>query len=227
MTGLAATCAFGFIISHYAAAIAQNLPVKIPGQEAALSAPVAPQRAPVPPPAPAPAPVQAPAVAAALVSPVPSTASSASKLPLPEIPTKPVPTSTSSKTIGLSPQDILAGIIEDYTYNPASKRDPFLPYESIAPVGDGGSMLGPLFPLQRFDIDQLKLVGVIWDVKNPKAMILDPSGTGYVVRVNERIGRNSGYIARIRESELVIVETFKGSDGNVSYTTKLMKLANQ
>ncbi len=116
----------------------------------------------------------------------------------------------------------LSGIIEDYTYDPRGKRDPFLPFERPP---SSSVLLGPLWPLQRFDLDQLKLVGIIWDVKSPKAMILDPSGKGYVVKVNERIGRNNGYIARIREGEIIIVESVTGVDGKLNYTTKLMKLS--
>jgi len=122
------------------------------------------------------------------------------------------------------PSDLLSGIIEDYTYNPANRRDPFLPYESI---NSDGSVLGPLFPLQKFDVDQLKLIGIIWDVKSPKAMILDPTGKGYVVKANERVGRHSGYIAKIRENEIVIVEMFKGSNGVSSYVTKFLRLSNE
>jgi len=115
----------------------------------------------------------------------------------------------------------LSDIIEDYNYNARDKRDPFQPFEH--PKGVGG-IVGPLWPLQAFDLDQLHLVGIIWDVKSPKAMITDPTGKGYVVRVNERIGRNNGYIARIREGEIVVVESITNLEGKLSYTTKLLKL---
>jgi type IV pilus assembly protein PilP len=124
-----------------------------------------------------------------------------------------------AKTNGKYPS-ALADVLEDFNYSPVGKRDPFQPYER--PLA--GAMQGPLWPLQRFDLDQLKLVGIIWDVRDPKAMILDPSGKGYVVKVNERIGRNNGYIARIREGEIIVVESATGLDGKLVYTTKLMKL---
>jgi type IV pilus assembly protein PilP len=119
--------------------------------------------------------------------------------------------------------DLLVGIIEDYNYTPAGKRDPFTPFERSTNT----TTMGPIWPLQKYDLEQLKLVGVIWEVKIPKAMILDPSGHGYVVTVNERIGRNNGYIARIREGEIVVVENILGSDGKATYVTKLMKLNPQ
>jgi type IV pilus assembly protein PilP len=130
---------------------------------------------------------------------------------------------TSSGTGESKIPELLSGIIEDYTYNPAGKRDPFTPIEK----SNGSAMAGPIWPLQRYDLEQLKLVGIIWEVKIPKAMIMDPTGHGYVVTVNERIGRNNGYIARIREGEIVVVENIIGSDGKSAYVTKLMKLHPQ
>jgi type IV pilus assembly protein PilP len=127
--------------------------------------------------------------------------------------------------LGLSnKKNPLADIIEDYNYSPRDKRDPFQPFEH--PKGAGG-IVGPLWPLQGFDLDQLHLVGIIWDVRNPKAMITDPTGKGYVVRVNERIGRNNGYIARIREGEIVVVESITNLEGKLNYTTKILKLQSE
>ncbi|MBK9293202.1 MAG: pilus assembly protein PilP [Oligoflexia bacterium] len=118
----------------------------------------------------------------------------------------------------------LAGIIENYSYNPSGRKDPFLPYQLKDVVGD---TYGPELPLQKYDLDQLRLVGVIWDVANPKAMIMDASQKGHVVKVNDRIGRNNGYVARIREGEIVVVESFKGLDGKTMYQTQVMKLSSE
>jgi type IV pilus assembly protein PilP len=119
--------------------------------------------------------------------------------------------------------ELLVGIIEDYNYSASGKRDPFTPFERASSTAP----MGPIWPLQKYDLEQLKLVGVIWEVKTPKAMILDPSGHGYVVTINERVGRNNGYIARIREGEIVVVENILGVDGKSSYVTKIMKLHPQ
>lgn len=120
--------------------------------------------------------------------------------------------------------DLLVGIIEDFNYMPQGKRDPFQPIESLRFSGD---LLGPTFPLQKFDLDQLRLIGIIWNVRMPKAMILDPAGKGYIVKLKERIGRNNGYIARIREGEIVVVESIMDTDGRFKYTSKIIKLATQ
>lgn len=122
-------------------------------------------------------------------------------------------------------KSLLTGIIEEFTYDPKGKRDPFKPYSSSGGKQVIAKDLGPLFELQKFDLDQLKLIGVIWDNRNPKAMILDPSGKGHIVRRNERLGKNNGYIHTIREGELVVVESFTANDGRTSYQTKLIKLS--
>ncbi len=120
---------------------------------------------------------------------------------------------------------ILQGIFEDYRYEPTGKRDPFL---SFTAPKSSEKECGPFEDcdtgaLQRFDLDQLKLVGIIWDVKTPKAMFIDPSSKTHIVSEQDKIGRNNGYIAEIREGELVVIEKFYNL-GRFTYQTKVLKL---
>jgi type IV pilus assembly protein PilP len=122
---------------------------------------------------------------------------------------------------------ILQGIFEDYKYDPIGKRDPFLPYNAPAAVSDCGPFEEcDSNALERFDLDQLKLVGIIWDVKQPKAMFVDPSNKTHVVGEQEKVGRNNGYIAEIREGELVIIEKFYNL-GRFTYQTRVLKLQRE
>jgi type IV pilus assembly protein PilP len=63
-----------------------------------------------------------------------------------------------------------------------------------------------LSPLQRYEVGQLKLVGVIWDVKEPNAMVEDSAGLGYVVRIGTPIGSNEGKVKAIQPAKIVIEE---------------------
>lgn len=119
------------------------------------------------------------------------------------------------------PVDLLEGIIEKFTYDPVNKRDPFLPFSP--PKKAENPDFGPVLPLQRFDLEQLQIVGIIWDVAEPKALVVDPQGNTTIVTMNERIGRNNGYVAAIREGEVVIVEAFDNA-GNISYRTKVLRM---
>ncbi len=89
-----------------------------------------------------------------------------------------------------------------------------------------GKSVGPLMYLQRFELDQLELVGIIWDVSRPKAMIKDPNGTLHVVEANSKVGRNNGYVAVIREGEIVVVEPIE-DEGKTSYTTRVVSIGRK
>lgn len=65
-----------------------------------------------------------------------------------------------------------------------------------------------LSPLEKYELGQLKLVAVIWDVKEPRAMVEDSVGLGYTVKVGTPIGPNEGKVKAINPGEIVIVEIF-------------------
>ncbi len=120
---------------------------------------------------------------------------------------------------------ILLKSLRTYDYDPKNKRDPFQPYYGQLELLPGKSV-GPLMYLQRFELDQLELVGIIWDVSRPKAMIKDPNGTLHVVEANSKVGRNNGYVAVIREGEIVVVEPIE-DEGKTSYTTRVVSIGRK
>jgi type IV pilus assembly protein PilP len=95
---------------------------------------------------------------------------------------------------------------EGTRYSPAGKRDPF---EALAlKVQQKRRPRENLSPLERYELGQLSLVGVVWNVKDPRAMVEDATGLGYVVRVGTPIGPNDGKIKEIKPSEIVIEENY-------------------
>lgn len=112
--------------------------------------------------------------------------------------------------------------LEPFIYDPKGRRDPFGPYVDPQEVTDG-NFQGPLLPLQRFDIEELKLIGIMWNISEPKAMFVDPNAQIHVVGKDERIGRNNGYIAVIREGEVVIVEATRRK-GDMVYSSRVVRL---
>jgi type IV pilus assembly protein PilP len=62
--------------------------------------------------------------------------------------------------------------------------------------------------LERYEIGQLKLVGVVWDVEEPKAMVEDATGLGYIIKVGTPIGANEGKVKSIKPTEVVIEESY-------------------
>jgi type IV pilus assembly protein PilP len=131
-----------------------------------------------------------------------------------------------------------SGVAQDgFVYDPTGKRDPFQPFaverppvvqvkeEPIVPTPSVMTPVPvvPTTPLQGFDLDQLKLVGVIWDVRNPKAMVRDPVGKLHIVRKDTKIGRNSGFVSTIREGEIVVIEPMM-ENGLPTAATRVLSL---
>lgn len=115
----------------------------------------------------------------------------------------------------------IQGFLEPYIYDSKNRRDPFQPYREFKIPDAAQAVL--LSPLQRFDLDKLKLVGILWDVHHPKAMFVDPNNEVHIAGRDEGIGRRNGYIAEIREGEVVIVETIH-KDGKNVFKTRVLRL---
>jgi type IV pilus assembly protein PilP len=85
------------------------------------------------------------------------------------------------------------------------KRDPFRPF-TLNARGGSARRRENLSPLERYELGQLKLVGVIWDVKEPNAMVEDAAGLGYRVKVGTPIGSNEGKVKTILQDGIVVEE---------------------
>jgi Tfp pilus assembly protein PilP len=88
-------------------------------------------------------------------------------------------------------------------YSGDGKRDPFRPLavkSRPSRVREGAS------PLERKDVGQFKLVGIVWDVKEPRAMVEDTDGLGYTIRVGTPIGDKDGKVKAIKPTEVVVEE---------------------
>jgi len=90
-------------------------------------------------------------------------------------------------------------------------RDPFRPMTLRSKVGK--TPRENLSPLERYELSQLKLVGIVWDIKEPRAMVEDTGGLGYVVKVGTPIGSNDGKVKAIYRNEVVVEEFYSDDYG--------------
>jgi len=114
-----------------------------------------------------------------------------------------------------------------YHYDPSGKTDPFRPLivEEAKSVGKGlAKKVGSIPPLERYDLDQLRLVGIITKVKPPRALIEDVTGDGYIVTPGMRLGRNEGVIITIDESEIIVEEKQLDMFGKLVTGKRVLKL---
>jgi Tfp pilus assembly protein PilP len=114
------------------------------------------------------------------------------------------------KTAKVTPE-IVPALVERQTEESQSpaipgigKRDPFRPFTLNSRPSQRRRV--NLSPLERYELGQLKLVGVVWDIKQPNAIVEDAAGLGYVVRTGTPIGSNEGKVKKIQPAGLVIEE---------------------
>jgi Tfp pilus assembly protein PilP len=98
-------------------------------------------------------------------------------------------------------------------YDPSGKRDPFVSFIRVEERKRAGIDTAALPPLQRYDLGELKFVGVIWMKKGPLGLVEDAEGKGYSVTVGTRIGRSGGVVSRITGKEILVKEEFVGNRG--------------
>lgn len=116
---------------------------------------------------------------------------------------------------------------EEYVYDPTGRRDPFRPYRVIRTDSPAKtpevSVDSLLEPLQRYDLDQLSVMGILWDVRQPRALLRDTEGRIHTVVKNTKVGRNNGYVAAIREGEVVVIESVDDESGKVIKRTRVLE----
>ena len=109
-------------------------------------------------------------------------------------------------------------------YDPAGKLDPFLPLYKEEPVAKAKKEKKkkrrlPLTPLEKVDLSQLKLVGIIRAPSGNRAMVQEASGKGYIVKKGTYIGINAGRVIEILKDRLIVLEEVETALG----TYKLQK----
>ncbi len=117
-----------------------------------------------------------------------------------------------------------------FVYSPVKKRDPFRSHHvsnrenTPAPqtqAASGTPTPTPVLlpkrvptPLERYELDALRVVATITGVANPMAMIEVPEGNrGYIARRGTLVGRNNGRITRIHPDSITVSEIYRDVTG--------------
>ena len=106
----------------------------------------------------------------------------------------------------------------------SNKKDPFKPFVSVKalPVSAADNSLKRVrdgLPIHSFDVNQFKLIGIVTGDNQNKAMVVDPNGKGYVIKVGMTIGKNEGLITSITNGGVDVVEQFRDDSGRVRKET--------
>jgi type IV pilus assembly protein PilP len=104
---------------------------------------------------------------------------------------------------------------EDFRYDPTGKADPFRSFVKAFLAAQESSATSPL---EKFDLSQLHVSAIIWGNEDPRALISDPSGKGYIVSEGTSMGKNRGRVVRIDDNLVLVKETYVDFHGKA--TTK-------
>jgi len=109
-----------------------------------------------------------------------------------------------------------------YQYIPVGKPDPFRPI--FRKRTDSQKDNKALTPLQRFDLGQLELTTIITGKFGYKALVMDPTGKGYIVTSGTLIGNNNGKVSDISGIRLIVDEQLHDRFGNVKNSRRYLEM---
>ncbi len=112
---------------------------------------------------------------------------------------------------------------KEYVYDPTGKRDPF----RSAILGESLRGKETLPPLQRREISELKLIGIIWDRAGYNAMLETPDGKGYTVKIGTIVGPKKGIVRKITKRTVVIEEKYMDIIGEMKMREIIMELPSK
>lgn len=219
-----------------------------PTAKPAAAKPVEPAPAPAPAtPAPSESKVVADISKAAEISPAkpvataPEPTADISQAPKPDLEPKSeismLPKSAVSMTdedkVAGSPSELAAASLDKPKEEDTGKVDPFAPLfkeevaskpkEAVVAKTETKKRI-PLTPLEKIDLSQLKLVGIVRAQSGEKAMVEEASGKGYIVTKGTYIGLNAGRVLEIMGDGIVIEEEIEDALGKVTIRRTELKL---
>lgn len=102
-------------------------------------------------------------------------------------------------------------------YDSENLRDPFAPLIIKRQVTQKG-----VSPLESYDVEELKVSGIVLDKKGSYALIQTPDGKFYIAKEKDKIGISGSMITKIGKDFIEIKET--PAYGGISPKTKQLKL---
>lgn len=123
----------------------------------------------------------------------------------------------------------LLGVKEKY-YTRKGRIDPFEPFlrkpEPETPVDQQEQLTRrvPRTPLEKIDLSQLRLTGVLRAESKTRALVQETSGKGYIVDEGTYIGNKGGQVAKILKDRITVSEKALDVFGKITVVERELKL---
>ena len=104
----------------------------------------------------------------------------------------------------------------------SKRKDPFKPYVVAKPDVSVKTARKPdtsALPIHSFAMEQFRLIAVVSDPNGNRAMVVDPAGKGYVLKVGMSIGSDEARVTRIDGSGVDLVRQFRDDNGKTRRET--------
>ena len=113
-----------------------------------------------------------------------------------------------------------------YIYTGEDRRDPFEnPLKEITSAGNESEET--LTPLQKVELSQLRLVGIIIGRGEPAAMVVGPDRKSYILKQGVKVGKNNGVVVAIDAQGVKVKEKYVDFSGEVRTSYQELQLPKQ
>ena len=115
-------------------------------------------------------------------------------------------------------------------YDPTNKIDPFKPLFKETPklhsetATYANTVTKPTQALEKIDLSQLKLTGIILAASGNKALVKEASGRGHVISTGSRIGIHGGRVAQVFKDRVIVIEEMIDVAGRLFFQHTEIKL---
>jgi len=117
---------------------------------------------------------------------------------------------------------VAAPAIPNNQFDFSKRKDPFKPFVVARPDVSIKTARKPdtsALPIHSFALEQFRLIAVVSDPNGNRAMVVDPTGKGYVLKVGMSIGSDEARVTRIDGSGLYLVRQFRDKSGKTRKET--------
>ena len=114
---------------------------------------------------------------------------------------------------------------EIYVYDPKGRRDPFM--SLVQEIKTKPQRKKGASPVENFDVDEIKLIAIVWDSQQSYAMITLPDNKSYTIRKGMSLGLYGGKVMEITRDSVLIREQLKDYKGHDKTKDTILKLRKE
>jgi len=146
----------------------------------------------------------------------------------PAVPKK--PEATKPQAVATAPQAVthqaeIKVEKEVYVYEPKGRRDPFASLIEVKSTLKKPAKGAP--PIESVDVDEIKLIAIVWDRKQSYAMITLPDNKSFTLRKGMTLGLYGGKVSEITRDSVIITEQVKDYKGQIKTKDTILKLRKE